>query len=114
MSPIPDAEQQQPRDPPPDARVCPDQHQQQDHAEGGDQEAGDDQPPLRVAPGEPVGADRSGQDPDRGRGQQQPGLDRVVVVDLLQVDRDGEERSLQDQPLDGLSGQPEVGDLIAE
>jgi len=62
--------------------VGPDQDQQQDHAWGGDQEADDDQPPLRVAPSEPVGTDRGGQDSNGGRGEQQPGLDRVVMVDL--------------------------------
>jgi hypothetical protein len=78
------------------------------------EEAGDDQPSLRVAPGKPVGGGRGGQDPDRGRGEDQAGLDRSVVVDLLQVHRDGEEASLQDEPLDGLSAQPQIGELVAE
>src|SRR6202023_755476 len=72
--------------------------QRQEHADGGNQEPGDDQPSLRVPPGEPPGGGRGGQDPDRGRGEHQAGLDRAVVVDLLQVDGDGEEGSLQDQP----------------
>jgi hypothetical protein len=67
--PDPGAEQQQPRYPLPDAGVGPDQDQQRDQAEGGGEEPGDDQPPLRVPPGEPVGAGRGGQDPDGGRGE---------------------------------------------
>jgi hypothetical protein len=50
------AEQQQPRDPSPDAGLRPAQDQQQDHADGGNQEAGDDQPSLRVPSGEPAWA----------------------------------------------------------
>src|SRR4029079_10032534 len=58
--PDPDAEQQQPRYPPPDACFRPDQEQQQEHAGRGGAEPGDDQPSLRVPPGEPVGRGRGG------------------------------------------------------
>src|SRR6202042_2455606 len=112
--PDPGPEQQQPRNPGPYARVRPDQGEQQDHADGGDQEAGDDQPPLRVAPGQPGGGDGDGEDSDGGRGEHQPGLDRVVLPDFLQVDRDHKEGSLQDQPLDGLRAEPQVGGLVPE
>ena len=67
----------------------------------------------RGCAGEPLGGG-SGEDPDRGRGEDQAGLDRAVVVDLLQVYGDGEEASLQDEPLDCLGAQPQVGDLVAE
>jgi len=68
-----------------------DQGEQQAHADRGGEEASDDQPPLRVPPGEPVGSGRGGQDPDGARRENQASLDGVVFPDLLQVDRDHEE-----------------------
>ena len=51
----------------PDGRVGPHQGEQQAHADGGHEEARDDQPPLRTAAGQPLGAGGGGQDADRGR-----------------------------------------------
>ena len=96
------------------AGVLPDQQQEQQHAHGGDAEADLDQPALGMPPGEPFRRGRGGQDPDGGRGEHQPGLDGVVPAHLLQEHRDDEERALQDEPLDGLGTEAEVGRAVTE
>ena len=69
----------------------PDQEQLEDHADDRRCEADDDQPPLGVALGEPVGARRSQEDADRRGREDQARLDRVIAVDFLQEYGGGEE-----------------------
>ena len=80
----------------------------------GDDEAGHDQRPLRAPLGEPLGGERRDQHADRRRGEDDPGLDRVVAADGLQEDGDDERDAHQQQPLDVLGHQPEVRRAVLE
>ena len=55
-----------------------------------DDEARDDQRPLRVPLGEPLGGEGREEDAERRRGEDHAGLDRAVAANLLQEDGDDE------------------------
>ena len=80
----------------------------------GDDEAGDDQGSLRAPLGEPLGGERGDQDARGRRGEDHSGLDRVVAADLLEEDGDDERDPHQQQPLDVLGDQAEVGRAVPE
>ena len=77
-------------------------------------EAGHDQGPLGRPLGEPLGGEGATQQADRGRGEDDAGLDRVVAAHDLQVGRDHERHAHEQQPLGVLGDQPEVGGAVAE
>ena len=52
--------------------------------------------------------------PTRRRGEDDAGLDRVVAANLLQEDGDDERDAHEQQPLDVLGDQPEVGGAVPE
>ena len=91
-------------------------HQGEQDADAGDRddEAGQDEGPLRAPLGEPLGGERRHQQADGGGGEDHAGLDRVVAAHDLQVGRDDERHAHQQQPLDVLRDEAEVGGAVAE
>ena len=82
---------------------------EQEHDPGErDDEARDDQRPLRESLGEPLGGERGDQDAERRGGEDDAGLDRAVAANHLQEDGDDERRAHQQQPLDVLGDEREV------
>ena len=62
----------------------------------------------------PPGQDRDSEHAQRQRRQRQPGLERVVLEDHLEVDRQGDHRPAQGDLLKTLLGDPEAEDLRRE
>ena len=97
-----------------DPRRGVDEREQEADARQRGHEARDDQRPLRTPLGEPLLRERSAEDADRGRREDETGLDGVVAPDLLQEDRDDERRPQQEQPLDVLRHEGEVAHAVLE
>jgi hypothetical protein len=69
---------------------------------------------LGAPAGEPLGPQGGDQDADGRRGEDDAGLDGVVAANGLEEDRDHEGGPQQQQPLDVLGDQAEVGGAVAE
>ena len=98
----------------PDAVRARDEAEQEHDPGQGDDEAGDDQRPLRVPLGQPLGGEGRGEDAERRGGEDDAGLDRAVAAHLLQEDGDDERRPHQHQPLDVLRDEREVARPVLE
>ena len=107
-------DQQQPGREAPRARRGVDQGEQQPDAGDGDDEAGEISVRCAWRLASRSAASDETRRPTRRRGEDHAGLDRVVVAHHLQEHRDDERHAHQQQPLEVLGGQRQVGGAVAE